>query len=290
MGKTAVDIFETSYDEVLAALKHQDDKLNRTLTALAFLTAAGVALMLNVRNVEGEIPMTLGNGPEAADVAFVVFFSAVVVALALALAAIGPSSPLSFPRTPGTPHSLLFWGEIERDDEWDAWLAKDAADLEREYLGDLHGETKRIAQRTRYKMTRARESSAFVHLAIVCLGLIGIFGTGALSEQARWWIASALITVTLVLPLVDGLHMKLTAFPEIGAASGKAYLWLTAVVSLTVVLLVLGETDGHEQPALYTALGGLLLTRLALVRDTYAYVLLPWATAGVAAVLASVVL
>ena len=37
------EIFEHSYDEV-TALKHQDDKLNRTLTALAFLTAAGIAL------------------------------------------------------------------------------------------------------------------------------------------------------------------------------------------------------------------------------------------------------
>src|SRR4051794_32943287 len=35
------DVFARSYDEVLAALKHQDDKLNRTLTALAFLTAGG---------------------------------------------------------------------------------------------------------------------------------------------------------------------------------------------------------------------------------------------------------
>jgi hypothetical protein len=41
-------IFEKSYDEVLTALKHQDDKLNRTLTAIAFLTAAGVTLFANL--------------------------------------------------------------------------------------------------------------------------------------------------------------------------------------------------------------------------------------------------
>src|SRR5437764_717220 len=38
------EVFARSYDEVLAALKHQDEKLNRTLTAIAFLTAAGVTL------------------------------------------------------------------------------------------------------------------------------------------------------------------------------------------------------------------------------------------------------
>jgi hypothetical protein len=280
-----VDVFEKGYGEVLAALKHQDDKLNRVLTALAFLTGAGVALMLNAKNIEGDSPMRLGTGPEAADVTFVVFLGAVVVALALALAAIGPSSPLGLPRKGRDPDSLLFWGEIARDDDWDRHLTKSAADLEKAYIKDLHEETRGIAQRTRYKVSRAREASAFVYLAIVCLSLIGIFGTGALSEEARWWAASVVLTVTLLLPFVDGLHMKLTRFPEIGAASWKAYVLLGIAVAATAALLVLGQTDGHERTALYTALSVLLLSRLAMVRDTFALVLLPVAALGAAIVL-----
>jgi hypothetical protein len=279
MATEPAKVFEKSYGEVLAALKHQDDKLNRVLTALAFLTGAAVALMLNVKNVEGATPMKLGTGPEAADVAFVVFIGAVVIALALALAAVGPSSPLAFPkRGGGDPDSLLFWGEIARDDKWDDRMTADAATLEKAYVKDLHEETRGIAQRTRYKVSRARESSAFVYVAIVCLGLIGIFGTGALSVEARWWVATALLTVALVLPLVDGLHMKLSAFPESG--TGKAYFLLGVAVVATVLLLVLGETDGHQQTALFTALAVLLLERLALVRATFAIVLLPVAAVG----------
>jgi hypothetical protein len=283
-----VDVFEKGYGEVLAALKHQDDKLNRVLTALAFLTGAAVALMLNVRNVEGDSPMRLGTGPEAADVAFIAFLGAAVIALALALAAIGPSSPLTFPRRRDDPDSLLFWGEIARDDNWGRHLTKDAADLEKAYIKDLHEETRGIAQRTRYKVSRAREASAFVYVAIVCLALIGIFGTGALSQDARWWVASSVLTLALLLPFLDGLHMKLTAFPEEGAT--MAYVLLAVAVIPTAVLLILGETADHQQPALYTALGVLLLSRLALVRDNFAMVLLPLAAAGAVFVLGAVAL
>jgi hypothetical protein len=64
-------IFQHSYDEVLAALKHQDDKLNRTLTALAFLTAAGVGLY--TRFGAGPLPPVgfAGSGPSVTAVLLV---------------------------------------------------------------------------------------------------------------------------------------------------------------------------------------------------------------------------
>jgi hypothetical protein len=42
--------FKESYNEPLLFLKHQDDKINRVLTALAFLTAAGVTLYIFSRS------------------------------------------------------------------------------------------------------------------------------------------------------------------------------------------------------------------------------------------------
>jgi hypothetical protein len=45
------DPFKQSYAEVLLFLKHQDDKINRVLTALAFLTAAGVTLYIFGRSI-----------------------------------------------------------------------------------------------------------------------------------------------------------------------------------------------------------------------------------------------
>ena len=46
-------VFSKSYDEVLLLLKHEDDKINRVLTALAFLTAAGVTLYIFSRSGKG---------------------------------------------------------------------------------------------------------------------------------------------------------------------------------------------------------------------------------------------
>ena len=105
-------VFEHSYNEVLAALKHQDDKLNRTLTALAFLTAAGVTLFLSLERIaEPREPVYFAEGgPSVTAVMFVIFLAAVALALLTALAAIGPGTPLRFRSGSGrqAKTSLLF--------------------------------------------------------------------------------------------------------------------------------------------------------------------------------------
>jgi len=282
-----VDVFTKSYDEVLAALKHQDEKLNRTLITLAFLTGAGVALILNLDKIIAGHPANLGSGPSVTGLMFVVFIVAVAMALALALAAIGPSSPLSFPGKRPEANSLLFWGEIAHDGAWDAKGTEASDPLTRRLQHDLHEETRKIALRVKYKVARSRESSAFVHFAIVSLALIGIFGTGALSTRARWWIAAGLLGLVLLLPFFDWLNMKFTAFPEDG--SRIAYSLLAIAVGLTFTLLVLGQTEGYYWTALYNALGVLLLSRLALISQSVAVVLVPIALVGSACAFVSVV-
>jgi len=43
--KAKIDLAQISYDEVLDATKHQDDKVGRFLTAIAFLTTGSIALI-----------------------------------------------------------------------------------------------------------------------------------------------------------------------------------------------------------------------------------------------------
>jgi hypothetical protein len=196
---TKVEAFEKSYSEVLAALKHQDDKLNRTLTALAFLTAAGVAIFVNLDTGNPAVRFD-ETGPSVGAILFVLFMSAVAVALLSALSAIGPGKPLA--NDQDTRTSLLFYPLIAQDD-WDAMKKKDDAGLENELIDNYHHEARDIAYRVRYKVARARESSAFVQLAIVALTLLGIFETRPLSMTTRWWIAAGFITVVLLGQFVE---------------------------------------------------------------------------------------
>ncbi len=266
-------VFKHSYDEVLTALKHQDDKLNRTLTALAFLTAAGVTLYLN-RQPKTPVSFAEG-GPSIPDVMFVIFLVAVTLALLTALAAIGPGTPLRFrPKSESTSKtSLLYYAFIARDDHWDDYIH-----VPDEYLDDLlarnlHAESKDLAHRVNYKVARSRESGAFVQLAILSLTLLGIFQAGGLSETTRWWIVAVLVFIVLVLPFWELCQMRKY---EYGRADwGWAYYVLALSVALSAAMLVVGELADRHWEALVYALFVLLLTRLALLSGRAAKYLLP---------------
>jgi hypothetical protein len=265
-----VEVFEKSYSEVLAALKHQDDKLNRTLTALAFLTAAGVAIYVNLDDGKAAVKFA-DTGPSVGAVLFVVFMAAVALALLSALSAIGPGKPLESGGDTG--RSLLFYPAIARR-EWTSVRDKSATQLTWELTDNYHHEAREIAYRTRYKVARARESGAFVQLAIVSLTLLGIFETRPLSVTTRWWIAAGLITVVLLAQFMELVQMKGHKFD--GARWGPTYIWLLIAVILAAAMLVRAQAiiDDYWE-ALGYALGVLLLSRLAIVssKTTTAFVL-----------------
>jgi hypothetical protein len=211
-------IFEKSYDEVLTALKHQDDKLNRTLTAIAFLTAAGVTLFANLA-VKIAPPVRF---PESAwnvtSFFFLTFLGGVVFALIVALAAIGPSQALPRLQKGDRPRerqqSLLFWANIVNDLRWSELIDRDDAWLQRLLARNLHEETQTISHRIAYKVARSRESGAFVQLAVLSLCLLGIFSIEQLSLSTRWWIAATLLSLMLAMPLWDRDQMLRLKFYE----------------------------------------------------------------------------
>ena len=273
-----VEVFEKSYSEVLSALKHQDDKLNRTLTALAFLTAAGVAIYVNLEDPDDVIRFG-GTGPSVTAVLFVVFLGSVALALLTALAAIGPGRPLMKPSTE-LGASLLYYGHIAKNGEWwDKLLGWSADDLNNKLARNYHAEAHDIAKRVRYKVGRARESGAFVQLAIVSLTLLGIFETRPLGLAACWWIAMGLITVVLLGQLWELLQMKHYGYDN--ADWGDIATCMLVAVGLVVLGLVLAQIlDRDHWTALTYALVVLALSRLALVRSKAATWLIPGATLG----------
>jgi len=298
------EVFEKSYDEVLAALKHQDDKLNRTLTALAFLTAAAIALFTNYASKlhtvrfqhEPPIPVT--------TFFFVVFLGAALFALLFALAAIGPSDALPKLEWPQrerqkkpekgpkqgqqkeSRESLIFYARILNDPKWDTYIKQDPSWLRETLASNLHAEAKLLSHRVAYKVARSRESSACVQLAVLALILLGVFAARPMSLSTRWWVASALLITVLIQPFWDALMMWWFKFKE--DKNPLTERWRTyacvgvGVAASTVALATAPWLHGHWW-AIGAALGTILTTRLTLAHAELAIVLLPATAAGAVA-------
>jgi hypothetical protein len=264
-------VFEKSYDEVLAALKHQDDKLNRTLTAIAFLTAAGVAIFANIAT---KVPAPrFGHEPPIAvsTFFFVTFLGAVVFALVFALAAIGPSDALPRLRKSSAPASeewpsLLFYARMLRDPDWSKHIDRDSDWLQQCIARSYHAEALTLAQRVDYKVARSRESGACVQLAVLSLSLLGIFSVTELSLSTRWWIASSLLIAMLALPLWDGYLMYRFDFKDRKAMKQRTGAYVAAFVigaTGTAGLAMAPAWHSHWWALAY-ALAAILSTRLAV--------------------------
>jgi len=261
-----IEIFGHSYDEVLTALKHQDEKLNRTLTAIAFLTVAGVALFSNLPEAGTGFN---AKGPPPSAVLFVVFLASVAIGVIVTLTGIGPGRTL--PKRPSERAraarvpSLLFYARISRDKDWKSKLDLAPEALTETLASNFHEEAKSIAARTDYKVARAREANTWVQLAIVALALMGIFGSSDLSTTSQWWIGTAVLVVVLAIPLWDLLLMRATNYVQSGEFSVAAYALLVGIVVMAATLLVLGRLLDAQWQALGYCAVGFLAPRYAIV-------------------------
>lgn len=183
-----LELICASYAEVLDATKHQDDKIGRLLTSVAFLTAAVLALAglgsASFLTHTFEVPpfvLPLGL------IALAVFLIGVVFTVMLLLASL--TTPLRLPglgerksRAPinwvrGVAASQLYFLEISgvNIDQWaDKWDAP-VRDLKEERLASLVGETHNLAVRTNAKHDRTTESVAVLSLALLAFALAIVF-------------------------------------------------------------------------------------------------------------------
>jgi len=276
-------IFKLGYDEVLAALKHQDEKVNRTLTALAFLTVAGVALYTQLRPKVQDPPASPVRfndaGPEVPAVMFVIFLVAVAFALLSALAATGPAGRVRFSNPPDDredERSLLYHASIGRmrSKQWNEYLGWEEANLVDKLGENFHRETRRLARRVEYKIARARESGAFVQIAILALALLGIFQVSGLCASTRWCIAAWLLTVALLAPLWEIVPMCVHRLDRPWERWWYApYVVLAVPVGTSIWMLHFAPDWPWE--ALGYALFTVLLSRLATLHPKAAIGLLP---------------
>lgn len=171
-----------SYAEVLDATKHQDDKIGRFLTAVAFVLAGALLFVqpevLQARYAVGDARLPL---PAWALVAFLVLVVFSVVFYLLAT-----SAPLLLPAAHTGGHrrrSHLFFHVIadETSDSWRRlWVADDA--FEERLIDEYIDETLNLAQRADNKAGRSQEASALFVLSLLFFLLTLVLSVDALSR------------------------------------------------------------------------------------------------------------
>ena len=185
-----------SYQEVLDATKHQDDKIGRFLTAIAFLIAGALVFtrpeVLQARYVVGGAHLRLPA------LALIIFMVLVVLSVLLYVLAMG--APLTVP-SPATRRrqrhrSYLFFlliADETRESWWRLWNTSDD-EIEAELLHEYVNETRNIAQRVDQKYERANEASALFVVALLFFLLGTVLSVDVLQH------ATVQATGTLVIP------------------------------------------------------------------------------------------
>lgn len=185
----AHSLVKESFHEVLDATKHQDDKIGRILTAIAFLTTAAVALLFSTEAVGRRFPFKHSQyfpfplGQDAYPlIAFAsyVFFTCIVASVVLLL--ISLTTPLRLPGRPTLARpslggSRLFFTHIGKEpaDEWEErWKHRRVRQVQREMYIHYVRETHNLAERaiTKYNHTGEAVALFIYSLLYFIIGLI----------------------------------------------------------------------------------------------------------------------
>ena len=253
---------------MLDATKHQDDKIGRLLTSVAFLTAATLALagLSSATFVTREFsvpPYTLRLGL----IALTVFLVGVVFTVMLLLTSL--ATPLRLPglAQPGKrppmrwihdlPTSQIYFHEIARVSlqEWERKWEVSADELKEERLRSLVRETHNLGVRTSSKYDRTTEATALLSLSLLAFALAIVFvasaaggpaGTGPISlTLLHRVLIGGLIGAYCGLQLLARIRYNRQAIDEsalkekrlrLGLWGGQLYAYLLAALVFDVVV------------------------------------------------------
>ena len=259
-------IFRESYNEALLFLKHQDDKINRVLTALAFLTAAGVSLYIFSRPQQAaDSPMFENAYFGADDYFFASFLIGLFVSVAFALVALDPTSfvPRFFRPISDRSSSLLFYRAMadQSKEEWDRIY--DDPNLSERLARAFHADARRLSNRAVHKVRRFSSANAVVQFTVATLTLLGVMRLATLDVADRWWLATAVLIGYSALPALDFLYFRFLDFPEVGSDYAVRHpflvglgFWLPFFVVSTLALVLAHQ---EWQPVTFTLFGTLAL-------------------------------
>lgn len=272
-----LQVFERSYSEVLLFLKHQDDKINRVLTALAFLTAAGVALYVFGRaNPPLAFPKFADSAITADDYFFGAFLIGLFFAVSFSLVALDPTSyaPRFLDASEGST-SVLYYRAIHAMGKADWDSALQTASIEG-LTTTFHDDARRLSHRAIHKVRRFGQANAWVQFTVVALAALGLMRLTNLSIDDKWRATTALLTVYTVLPLVDFAYLRGLNFPGVGSENSgwlksrsKKAMWVLVpflfyVPFIAVAVVYLWSRQADWAPVTIALFGVVVLRLLAL--------------------------
>jgi hypothetical protein len=193
------ELARQSYLEVLDATKHQDDKIGRLFSGVAFLIAgatASLGLAQGILSFHYSVGGRLVPLPAQLVSAF---YISVLLAVLLLINSLG--SPLRLPRrtTQADSSSHLFFLSIaDRSyEEWRNLWQKDEDELTSELYYEYIREASNLAIRAKYKYERTNEAIQFLTLALVCFSLTTIL---LMIAAAKTKGTSSVVTNWSILP------------------------------------------------------------------------------------------
>lgn len=168
-----IELAQRSYTEVLDATKHQDDKVGRFLTAIAFLTTGAIALIAQDDALRETFEVAEGRTYPLLAWSTGAYFVLTISAVALLLLCL--SVPVRLPQTREDPmhKSRLFYSYIATKPirAWRNEWSRCAECLEYDIADDYINEAHNLAERTNAKYRHSHEASWLFVLALLFLGV-----------------------------------------------------------------------------------------------------------------------
>lgn len=283
-----------SYCEVLAATKHEDDKVGRFLGVIAFLVAGALifAQQADVLRARYDLGVELAL-PALALAAFLFFITLAVLLYVLAIAA-----PVTIP--PGSEgevrHSHLFFLLIaqETKESWGAQWDLDKMTLREKLTNEYRGEILNLGQRTHNKRRRSEEASALFAAALLFFGLtvgwsIDVIRTVTDTESPQWSFGvraavAAWLAAFAALILYQRFRVQAVRRIELRKDEGlRGYGRMTAGLALGIALLLLppGDLEPEMRGVLAVFAVATLLIALSGLRRVLASPTVPAEASGV---------
>jgi hypothetical protein len=290
-----IELLEFTYKEVLDATKHQDDKIGRLLTVIAFLTAGALALA----NLAGgnKVATVFAISPFRAPLTMLcltVYLLTVFITVSLLVVSFG--TPL---RLPGIEPfrkqrrktfwvndikaSQIYFSEIAKVsvEQWrEKWKGTES-ELKRERLDSFIKETHNLSLRTNFKYDRTTEALSVFSLALLAFSLAVGFAYLAttsmhagdpsdpveISVRGRILLASVLASYTFV-QLLSRLREKYQAVdatestqPSDGISTKVKGEWLFALT----VPLAIGLSAASHPLWIHPVISSAIIEALALL-------------------------
>jgi hypothetical protein len=216
-----VDIFRAAYDDVVSFNRHYDERLRTLITALSFLTVAGITLFIfNPADASHPADLTFdGHSWNAANVFFLTFMVAVASSLASAVTGMDPTShrPHFVGEKPNSESMLYYEAIAAPAATWQELRDATPLQLQRHLAESYRRDAEALARRARHKVLRTGIAQAYMSVAVIALVLLAIVRLPDSGAQRRADLVLLAILLFASIPFFTYRFFR--AFPDAGSPS-----------------------------------------------------------------------